>query len=159
MHYFEPKFREEDRPERSIFEFSNLIGAFITFVLIQATNPKNNRIIDSKENVKRDELIQEWIKTVILPVIPHLAGEFRDSIYDALGKYQKYHERTRLMKRKSRFSISEFDSAEAARAFTRIYPLLGYELDKLMTELPRDTEWFKDSTEEIEEKWKKTRGL
>src|SRR5207253_3651249 len=94
-HYFEPKFREEDRLEHSIFEFSNLIGAFITFVLIQATNPKNNRIINSKENVKRDELIQEWIKTVILPVIPHLAAEFRDSIYDALRKYQKYHERTR----------------------------------------------------------------
>jgi predicted transcriptional regulator len=144
-HYFEPKFREEDRLEHFIFEFSNLIGAFLTFVLIQATNPKNNQIISSKENVERDELIQDWIKSAVSSIIPDLVGEFRDSIYQAMGKYQLYYEKTRLMKRKFKYSLSRFDSADAEKAFTRVYPLLGYELKKMITDLLSERESFIDT--------------
>jgi hypothetical protein len=34
--YFEPKFTEQDRIEWTLFEFSNKIGAFITFTLISS---------------------------------------------------------------------------------------------------------------------------
>lgn len=153
--YFEPRFREEDRLEHSIFEFSNQIGAFITFILIQATNPENNHLITSKERVEKDELIQDWIKSVVSSIIPHLVGEFRDSVYDAIGKYQGYYEYKKLMKRKSRYSLSRFDNAEAEKAFTRIYPLLGYELKKMITDLPGERKSFEGIIEKIEEKWEK----
>jgi hypothetical protein len=61
-HYFEPKFSEKDELERCVFEFSNKIGAFITFVLMHAMNPDNKKIINSKENIEKDELIRNGLK-------------------------------------------------------------------------------------------------
>lgn len=72
-----------------------------------------------------------------------------------MGKYQQYYEKSRLMKRKSKYSLSRLDSADAQKTFTRVYPLLDYELKKMITDLPNERESFIDATEKMEEKWKK----
>lgn len=41
-----------------LFEFSNRIGAFATYVLIQAMNPNNNNLENKKE---QEALVQEWV--------------------------------------------------------------------------------------------------
>jgi hypothetical protein len=153
-HYFEPKFRENDRLEHCIFEFSNKVGSFITFVLIQALNPENKQIIKSEEHVENDTLIQEWIKGACLSIMPFLVSEFRDSLYKARGKYQSYNEYLKRLKRKPELALSKYESNEVERAFARIYPLLNYELDKMIKELSLNTESLKQFIDEMEEKWK-----
>jgi predicted transcriptional regulator len=153
--YFEPKFTEQDRIERTLFEFSNKIGAFITFTLIQAMSRDNKRLIFSKENIARDELIEEWIKNAILAIIPALAWEFKHAVYKSLDKYPKnYKSKVKFMSRKPRFLFSKNDSQHLSNAFTRIYPLISYELEKILNELPNATDSFKAQIEYAEQKIK-----
>jgi predicted transcriptional regulator len=153
--YFEPKFTEQDRIERTLFEFSNKIGAFITFTLIQAMSGDNKHLIFSKENVARDVLIEEWIKNAILPVIPALAWEFTTAAYKSLGKFPKnYKSEVKFMSKRPRFLFSNNDARILAGAFTRIYPLISYELEKILNELPNATDSFKAQLEYIEQEIK-----
>jgi hypothetical protein len=43
--YYEPKFTEEDRLERMLFESSNRIGALITYAIIQAMNMASDEML------------------------------------------------------------------------------------------------------------------
>jgi hypothetical protein len=80
--YFSFKSGEESGLEKALFEFSNKIGAFITYVLIQAMNPRNEDIIRSEEkDLDRDALVQEWTKNAILTIVPFLLGAFKDAIF------------------------------------------------------------------------------
>jgi hypothetical protein len=81
--------------------------------------------------------------------------EFRDSIYKALDKYQNYNQKVKLMKKKSTFTLAKNGAVEVTNAFARLYPLLNYELDKIIRELPWGTESFKQDIEHMKEKWKK----
>jgi hypothetical protein len=153
--YFEPKFTEEDKLEHMLFEFSNKIGAFITFTLIQAMSRNNKHLIFSKENNTTDELIQEWIKNVILYVVPDLAWEFKTTVYKSLDKYPKnYKSNIKFMSKRSRLLFSKNDTHLLSGSFTRIYPLLSYELENILNELPKVTNSFKTQLEYIEQKSK-----
>jgi len=151
--YFEPKFTEEDRIEHTLFEFSNKIGAFITFTLIQAMSLDNKNLIFSKENIARDELIQEWIKNAMLDVIPALAWEFRTKVYKSLDKYPKNHNsKLTFLSKRPRLLFSKEDTRVLSGAFTRIYTLLSYELENILKELPNATDSFKAQLEYMEQK-------
>jgi hypothetical protein len=76
--YFSLKFTEDSSLERTIFEFSSKIGAFITYILIQAMNPENEYIIKSDEkDLDRDALVQEWTKNAVSSIIPFLLSRFK----------------------------------------------------------------------------------
>jgi predicted transcriptional regulator len=153
--YFEPKFSEEDKIEHELFEFSNKIGAFITFTLIQAMSRDNTHLIFSKENIARDELIEEWIKNVVLAIIPALAWEFKSAAYKSLDKYpNNYKSKVKFMSKRPRFLFSKHDAHVLSGAFTRIYPLLNYKLEKILKELPDSTDSFKAQLEHMEQKSK-----
>ena len=74
--------------------------------------------------------------------------EFRDSISDARVEYQG------LKKTKSNLALQKKDAELIQKAFGNIYPMLAYELSKLIDGLPRYTELFKQNLEEMREKWR-----
>jgi predicted transcriptional regulator len=84
--YFEPKFSEKDKLERTLFEFSNRIGAFISYVLIQAMSRSGNNE-DIEDPKVQNVLVQRWVNTAITKILPHLAPQFKDSIDKSLGQY------------------------------------------------------------------------
>ena len=51
------------------------------YVIIQGINPENNQIIESEENIEKDQLVQEWVKTTLSEVMaPDLLRSFKESI-------------------------------------------------------------------------------
>jgi hypothetical protein len=48
--YFQPKFSKESKLEEALFEFSNQIGAYITYLFILLSDPKNEIIFPSSPN-------------------------------------------------------------------------------------------------------------
>lgn len=72
LNYFQPIFTKESKFEEALFEFSNQIGAFITYLFIQLSDPQNEIIFPyshKKGNVNnlmsRSELIDEWLRNAI----------------------------------------------------------------------------------------------
>ena len=85
--YFRPRFTSDSELQRVLFEFSNMIGAFVLYILIQGLNPANNRIIESQKYVEQDQLVQEWVKTTLSEVIgdkADLLRSFKESILPLL---------------------------------------------------------------------------
>ena len=113
--------------EALLFELSNRIGGFITYILIQAMNPNNiGKIIKSKEkSIEKDSLIDEWIHKAISSVIPFLGRNFKDSVYKALGKFPtSYEKRIKYMSKRPFLKFDKKMANESDNAFARLYPLL-----------------------------------
>jgi predicted transcriptional regulator len=143
--YFSLKFADESSLELTLFEFSNKIGAFITYVLIHAMNPRNGHLIRSDEkDLDRDALVQEWTKKAILSIIPFLLREFKDAIfldlesirpsdldpkkvYDVIGDY--YLE-------KPFFQMKSETNIELGQKFEALYPIVKFRLDQILEGLP-----------------------
>jgi hypothetical protein len=143
--YFSLKFNEGSGLERALFEFSSKIGAFITYVLIQAMNPKNEYMIKSEEkDLDKDVLVQEWAKNAILSIIPFLLAKFKGAVFsdldsikpsdldpkkidDVIGDY--------FLKRPF-FQLKSDAIAELDQKIGALYPLVKYRLDEILKGLP-----------------------
>jgi hypothetical protein len=77
-HYFQPNFTEYSKLEKTIFEFTNQIGAFIIYIFIQAMNNDNiNKLLLLKKRSKKASkniieienqnrfVTEEWIENAI----------------------------------------------------------------------------------------------
>ena len=61
-----PFFKRSDQKiENALFEFSNKIGAVITYLLIQSMNPCNGIGEDTKNAIEKDLNIEIWIDDVL----------------------------------------------------------------------------------------------
>jgi hypothetical protein len=154
--FFEPKFDPENlftgntQLEKTLFEFSNLIGAFIAYVLIQAMNPGNRRLIgnlkDKNENTskkllgslesKTDQHAKKWTRDAITTVIPYLLWDFRTSIHKRLGSYPKNFDEKVKYFWKPDLVFDRETARKAKSALARLYPFLNYELDDILRSLP-----------------------
>jgi hypothetical protein len=115
----------------------------------------NRHLIFSEENIAIDELVEEWVKNAILAVIPALVWKFRVVAYKSLDNYPKsYESKVKFMSKIPRFLFSKHDSNLLSGAFTRIYPLINYELEKILNELPNATNTYKAQLEYYEQKIK-----
>jgi Winged helix-turn-helix DNA-binding len=152
--YFHPKFTEESGLARTLFEFSNKIGAFITYILIQAMNPKNEHTINSKEkDIDKDALVQEWIEIAISSIIRFLPQQFKDSIGCDLVvnsffpldlDRKKIEDRIAdyILKR-PQFHLNDNFVYELSQAFKELYPLIKYQLDEVLEKLPLAVDNYK----------------
>ena len=144
---FEPNFTENDILEEMLFEFSNRIGSFITYLIIYAMNPdnydeqKNNKSLSGKT---KDEIAKEIINKGILSITPFLASFFRDMYDKRTGKYpyvtreEDFETKKEYLSRSPQYIINEKESILALiSAFTRLYPLMSYEFEKIMPEQHR----------------------
>jgi hypothetical protein len=143
--HFTLNFTEDSSLERTLFEFSNKIGAFITYVLIHAMNPRNEHIIKSDEkDLDKDALVQEWTKNAIFSIIPFLLREFKEAIFldldsimpsdfdpkkigDVVGDY---------ICKKPFFQLKSETVAELGQKFEALYPIVKYRLDDILKGLP-----------------------
>ena len=142
--FFTSNFVEKDNLEKMLFEFSNRIGSFITYLIIYAMNPdnydeqKNNESLSGKT---KDEIAKEIINKGILSITPFLASFFRD-IYDKrTGKYPYFKDietKKEYLTRSPKYIIQEKESIiSLLDAFTKLYPLMSYEFEKIMPEQNR----------------------
>ncbi|CAN5463415.1 hypothetical protein BH18THE2_BH18THE2_20500 [soil metagenome] len=148
--YISPKFTEESSLQRSLFEFSSKIGAFITYVLIQAMNPKNEYVIKSEEkDLDRDALVQEWTQSAISSIIPCLLRQFKSAIFSNLDSIRPSDIRPSDLDpkkigdfvadyywNKPRYQMKAKTIAELDQAFEALYPIVKYQLDAILKGLP-----------------------
>jgi hypothetical protein len=161
--YFEPKFTQKRQLEKTIFEFSNQLGAFITYIFIHAMNPdKIKRPIavskKKKENIiKKDRFVsEEWVKTAISSRLILMLRKFRDCIKpfgyipDILTEEgQKKREETGY------YLLDKKSIDELFTAFGNVYTRLKTELDEIMNSLPELMKWFKKQEKYITKKYER----
>jgi hypothetical protein len=144
--YYDPKFTEENRLERMLFESSNRIGAFIIYAIIQSMSLANDEMLSLSKR-EHNQFIADWVQTCILQVIPHLILSFRESAHRSIGSFPRVEDP------KVKY-IKEIQISELNKSFERIYPYLSYKLrksiDKLSQSLQSYKKWEKSLTNEIE---------
>ena len=73
--YYEPTYGSNDKLEKNIFEFSNMIGAFVTYSIIQSINGDNYR---NKKEVSQQALIEsirQYMIKCVGNIVPYLVTE------------------------------------------------------------------------------------
>lgn len=118
--------------EDALFNFSNLVGGWIMYVLIQSMNPANKLTDQTEDTAEKDLIRQSWIEDAISLMQPHLLLYFQYYIGPFLKTFYK------------RASNDVFDdprnideiASELNNAFSNLYPNLNCELEKTRAELP-----------------------
>jgi predicted transcriptional regulator len=150
--YFEPKFDENSELEHALFEFSNKIGAFITYFLIQIMDAERNKL---RSDGSTDLLLEEMARKAMLTIIPHAMSVFKDSVYKTSGKYPlAYEDKIKYLEKRPRYIFEKDIIKELRRSFIHIYPLIGYEFEKINERLSDELVSFKKHLEYMQKKWK-----
>jgi hypothetical protein len=123
--------------EKTIFEYSNQIGAFITYLFIHALNEDNiNALLSLQRELKGKDkkdknsiklVTEEWIRNSICFDVMHMFWKFNHMLKSLALTRQGKKGKEQLLERKS---INEL-----LKAFSRVYPKLYDELELLRTDL------------------------
>ena len=142
--FFTSNFVEKDNLEKMLFEFSNRIGSFITYLMIYAMNSdnynksNNNELLSGKTN---DEISKEVIKKGILSILPFLLEFFKDMYDKRTGKYPYFKDieiQKEYFRKSPKYIIQENKSIiSLLNAFKKLYPLMSYGFEKIMPEQNR----------------------
>jgi hypothetical protein len=150
--YFKTKFNGSSELEHFLFEFSNRVGGFVTYILIQAMNPANNIAGNTKDNVEKDFDVQRWVSDAISIMQESLLRIFKkgasislvnvgikDNSFDMNSP--EYFEKVaydwiRYYLQRPFYILNESIISELTTAFSKLYPDLNYELEKNRLELP-----------------------
>ena len=120
--YYEPTFGSNDKLEKNIFEFSNMIGAFVTYSIIQSINGDNYR---NKKEVSQQALIEsirQYMIKCVGNIVPYLVPKFLGYIQNSFPELQQ---------NKNNFSLLNEDKVRAIlNSFCWLYPLLSYDFEK-----------------------------
>jgi predicted transcriptional regulator len=150
--YFELKFDENSELEHNLFEFSNKIGAFITYFLIHAMDADRNKL---RSNISTDLLLEEMVRKTMSTIVPDMISIFKDSVYKGLDKYPlTYKKKANYSEKRPRHIFEKDVITELRRSFVHIYPLMAYELDKINEKLSEEAVSFKKHLEYMRKKWK-----
>jgi predicted transcriptional regulator len=117
--YFEPKFDENSELEHSLFEFSNKIGAFIIYFLIQIMDTNRTKLTSNRPT---DFLLEEMVRKAVLTITPYVMSVFKDSVYKSVGKYPyNYEDKIKYLKKRPRYILGKDITKELRRSsFTYI---------------------------------------
>ncbi|HET7283662.1 MAG TPA: winged helix-turn-helix domain-containing protein, partial [Nitrososphaeraceae archaeon] len=128
--HFEPKFDENSKLERSLFEFSNKIGAFITYLFIRIMDPADVRSkLGSDQST--DLLLEQIARKAVLTIIRAAMSVFKDSIYKSIDKYPfTYEDTIKYLEKRPRYIFEKDIIKELRRSFAQIYPLMNHEFEK-----------------------------
>ncbi len=150
--YFEPKFDESSELERSLFEFSNKVGAFITYFLIQIMDVNRIKLTSNRST---DFLLEEMVRKAVLTIIPYAMSVFKDSVYKSVGDYPlTYEDKIKYLEKRPRYILEKDTINELRRSFVHIYPLMAYELEKIDKRLSNELSSFKEHLKYMHKKWK-----
>jgi hypothetical protein len=70
--------------EQALLNFSNIIGGFITYMLIQSMNAANKITDHIKDNVEKDITVEDWVEDAISQLRPSLLPFFKFMIFPFL---------------------------------------------------------------------------
>ena len=148
--YFKTKFTETSELEDFLLEFSNRVGGFIIYILIQAMNPANNVGAYTKDNIEKDYAVQRWVEDAIsimqkslLPLFKKNALIFLVRLGDRFMEKNspQYLEKiaNSIIKyyfNRPAYIFNETIISELTTAFSNLYPKLNYALEKNRLQLP-----------------------
>ena len=155
LNYFQPKFTKESKFEEALFEISNQIGAYITYLFIQLSDPRNEIIFpySSKRNVNnpinRSEFVDEWLRNAISTGLAEMLRKFWFKFLNNVSLKEK----ATIIKAKP-FWTYELDKNSVRRlsgAYSRLYPRMNHELNEIMSNLPHSIKSHKEFISEMEE--------
>jgi hypothetical protein len=126
-----------------LLEFSNRIGAFVTFCILETLNP-DNKVIQSSttQYVDRDTIAKIFIRNCISHLMVFLLIKYRDAINNVVGEsaYSLQQEKSILLKKKlypetedrqrQLFVLNQDVINKMLQEFAKIYPDIYKELDK-----------------------------
>lgn len=126
---FNTSFTNQDILEKSLFEFSNQIGAFIVYTILNAMNTDNH----NNHGIWTKLVIEKMVKKSLDSIVPYLFKKFFkicsevnivevDQEYMARSKSNDIDDGMTLISRQRFFEIY--------KAFTRLYPTLTFEFEK-----------------------------
>jgi hypothetical protein len=133
--FFQPNFTKNQNLEKMLFEFSNRIGSFITYLLIYSMNfNKMNRESVELTDKEKDEIIQRMVEEGITNLIPYLPHFFKDTVNKALGNFPRFNFEKRLeyFKKNPKLVFDPDINNKLIDAFTKLYPLMSYEFEKIL---------------------------
>ena len=114
---------------RDLFEFSNIIGAYTLFVLIQAMNPANRKLYENKR--PNFTTAQLWSERALSYIVPYLFSAFRTYIQFSFlenSKFESEEEHNSFVKNDERV----YD--ELIAYYAKLYPAMFYELNQIRNE-------------------------
>jgi hypothetical protein len=154
--YFEHKFKRNDEIGMEIFEFSVRIGAYITYLLINAMDPQNKLLADRK-NLDRDSLAKDWINNAMsTAILSRLLWEFKDMIYKSIGLFPKgFEETVKYRNRKPRYILDVKTAKRVYSTFARLYPSINERLENITSDLALKVKSERDYEDEIIQKQEK----
>jgi DNA-binding MarR family transcriptional regulator len=148
--------------EHALLTFSNGLGGFLTYVLIQAMNPANKLTEGSKNSVEQDVMVQTWLEDLISMIVPSLIRGFKywigSGLYflgDDIPPNATPSELNKLYDKEAQLFLKFLYNRPYATidqrlifqlnvAFHKLFPKLHSKLEKIMHELPKLTEQKKD---------------
>jgi hypothetical protein len=134
-----------------LFQFSNKVGAIITYLLIQSMNPLNKFSSNTKNLVESDLNVEAWIDDVIttlrpalLPTIKEHVGPYLERLSQGvvnsdgsinyskdIGAFAKY-----LYGRPS-YELTDTIISELMMTFSTLYPNLSKKFERIRSVLPQ----------------------
>jgi predicted transcriptional regulator len=157
---FRYKLEADSSVDNALFNFSNKIGAIITYTIIESMNP-DNRIAPS--NINNNKIInyslERWLDDAISTLIPVLQPLFKDYIAEYLNCLTNKAIKNRSPEDTDEDELTVFVEylvkssnildkeciTELHSAFFGIYPNLKYPLDKIREKIPN---WLQKLTED-----------
>lgn len=137
--------------EIALFMYSNKVGAIITYLLIQSMNPSNKVTGDTINDEEKDLNVQRWIYdalsslgSVLLPVFKEFLASFLrtldDEYFDNNGSIDYSKGGLHLLNYiydRPLYTLEQKSISELMSAFSRSYPTISNELEKIRSNLPR----------------------
>ena len=134
--FFQPNFTENQNLEKMLFEFSNRIGSFVTYLLIYSMNFSIMNIQSSVEltDKEKDVIIQRMVEEGIIKLIPYLPHFFKDTVNKALGNFPRFNleKRIEYLKKSPKLVFDHDINYKLTDAFTKLYPLMSYEFERML---------------------------
>jgi hypothetical protein len=160
--YIEPKFTQESELEKSLYEYANQVGAYITFLFIQFMNP-NNRLVpflhSNNRNTKKGrrdkgDVILDWINNSISNMLPLMLSRFG---VKCLERGHHIDRNNYTVIEGNNLWVWELDKETLSKlyvAFRELYPRIDYALKEIMDNLPYSVKTQKDFLNDLDEKHK-----
>jgi hypothetical protein len=165
--FFEPKFNTNSSLEKTVFEYSNQVGAFVTYLFIHAMNAENinallllqkdlkkkkeKSIVESKNHMRF--VTEEWIRNSICSNIIQMLWKFNHMIrpYGYIPDILS-DEGLKERKQLGPYLLEKKSITELLNAFSHVYPRLYHELESLRTGLSEEVTSYKEFEQTIHEK-------
>jgi hypothetical protein len=119
------KFNNEMETEKILFEFSNRIGAFVTYLCIYSLSPDNHIEKNSTDRQKTTlSMVEEGIHQIAAYVLPIFA---RILYLNSISNLQSHN---------NKFQLNQDIINGLYYAFLRLYPTLTYEFERILDKRP-----------------------